>query len=99
MNVLFICSGNSRFGIIPFIKTQGDSLKREGVNIEYFPIKGKGIVGYFKNIKKLKKKIIQGDYDVLHAHYGLCGWISRLTFTGIPIVVSFMGDDLLGDSV
>ena len=33
--------------------------------------------------------------DLIHAHYGYCGWLARLQFQK-PVVVSFMGDDLLG---
>jgi len=98
MKVLFVCSGNSQFGIIPFVKSQGESVKKEGVNLDYFKIKGKGFYGYFKNIKLLKHHLRINKYDLIHAHYGLCGWVSLLTLTKTPIVVSFMGDDLYGDA-
>jgi teichuronic acid biosynthesis glycosyltransferase TuaC len=34
-------------------------------------------------------------YDLIHAHFGLSGWVARCQFR-LPIVVSFMGDDVLG---
>lgn len=34
-------------------------------------------------------------YDLIHAHFGHCGWLARTQFRR-PIVVSFMGSDLLG---
>jgi len=34
-------------------------------------------------------------YDLVHAHFGHCGWLARSQFRR-PIVVSFMGSDLLG---
>ena len=38
--------------------------------------------------------------DVIHAHFGYCGWLAKLatllTLAKKPIVMSFMGDDLLG---
>ena len=56
MKVLFVAGGNSsHFEIPPIIEAQANSLKKNGVEIEYFLIKGKGIIGYLKNIKKLKK--------------------------------------------
>ena len=33
--------------------------------------------------------------DLIHAHYGYCGWLARAQL-GRAVVVSFMGDDLLG---
>ena len=33
--------------------------------------------------------------DVVHAHFGYCGWLARSQVRK-PVVVSFMGDDLLG---
>ena len=50
MKVLFVSSGNSDYGIVPFIRNQGESLKQAGIDIDYFTIIGKGIKGYYKNI-------------------------------------------------
>lgn len=97
MKVLFVTSGNKDFPIIPFIKSQGDSLIKEGIDLDYFLIKGKGIWGYFKNVPNLKKQIKQNDYDIIHAHYGLSGIVAALTFTRLPLVVSYMGSDTYGD--
>lgn len=102
MKVLFVCSGNSSFDterdISPFIRSQGESLKRNGINLDFFSIQGSGIKNYFKHIFILKRFLKKNKYDIIHAHYGLCGWVSLLTFTKIPIIVSFMGDDLYGDA-
>lgn len=96
MNVLFVSSGNSHYGIVPFIKSQGESLKEEGVSIDYFTIQGKGIKGYLNNLKLLKKHLKSKQYDLIHAHYGLIGVLCILTFSGKPIVLSIMGDDAYG---
>lgn len=96
MKVLFVSSGNSHYGIVPFIKSQGESLKKEGVDIDYFTIKGKGFKGYLKNIRPLRKHIKKNNYDLIHAHYGLVGLVCVLTFSGLPIVLSVMGDDAYG---
>ncbi len=97
MKVLFVSSGNSHYGIVPFIKSQGQSLINEGVELEYFTIKGKGVIGYLKNRSKLKKFINNNRIDIIHAHYGLIGLLSVLTFTKIPIILSVMGDDAYGN--
>lgn len=98
MNVLFVCSGNSKFGISPFIKSQGDSLVKKGVKVEYFTIKGKGLFGYLKNIKPLREHLRSGKFDIVHAHYGLCAIVSCMAKAKEKLVVSFMGDDLIGEN-
>ena len=97
MKVLFVSSGNSRYGIVSFIKSQGDSLIKEGVELEYFTIKGKGVIGYLKNIKPLRKCLRKNRFEIIHAHYGLIGLLCLLTFQRVPIVLSVMGDDAYGN--
>lgn len=94
MNVLFISSGNSSYDVVPFIKVQGESIKAEGVHLEYLTIKGKGISGYLKHRSKIKEE--SKKFDVIHAHYGLIGLLVVLSFTRKPIVLSVMGDDAYG---
>lgn len=97
MNVLFIAGGNSKnFDIAPFIKAQGDSLVSSEVDIKYFPIKGKGIIGYLSNILKFRRFLKENPADIIHAHYTLSGWIAVLSLTGKPIVLSLMGSDAYG---
>jgi len=96
MKVLFVSSGNSEYGIVPFIKSQGESLIKEGVNVDFYRIKGKGIIGYLKNIKSLRYYIKQNGYDIIHAHYGLTGLVSILTFSKAPVILSVMGSDAYG---
>ena len=96
MKVLFVCSGNSHYGIVPFIKSQGESLKTKGVELEYFAVIGKGFIGYLKNIRYLKNKIRSKEIEIIHSHYGLAGLLCFLTFTKIPIILSIMGDDAYG---
>ena len=97
MRVLFVASGNSQTGITQLVKRQGASLKINGITITYYPIKGKGFYNYLMNIKALKSHLKINQYDVIHAHYGLCGIISYLARTEEKLVVSFMGDDLIGE--
>jgi teichuronic acid biosynthesis glycosyltransferase TuaC len=97
VKVLFVASGNSWSGLVPFIRNQGESLKKNGIDLDYFIIKGKGPRGYLSAIGKLRQKIKGNNYDIMHAHYGFCGWAGILTFAKIPKVVSFMGTDLFGD--
>ena len=97
MKVLFVVSGNNQYyDVAPFIKSQGDSLEQEGVEISYFPIVGKGISNYLKNVIPLRKYLKSNQVDVIHAHYSLCGWVAVLAAGRIPVILSYMGDDLFG---
>lgn len=95
MRVVFVCSGNSTVGINPIVKSQGDSLIKSGIDIEYFTIQGRGIFGYLKNIYKLKYHLNHNKYDIIHAHYGFCGIISQFARKSEKLIVSFMGEDIL----
>lgn len=96
MRVLFVSSGNTDFGIDPLIVNQGESLKKAGVDLDYFTIKGKGFKGYFSNIPKLKKFIKENDYDIIHAHFVYTGWVAIFSAGKKPIVLSVMGSDAYG---
>lgn len=102
MRVLFVCSGNAKFGtgngIVPFIRSQGDSLKRKGIHLDFFSIKGKGLKNYIRHIYILKKILKKNKYDIIHAHYGLCGIVAYLAGGRESLIVSFMGDDLIGEN-
>jgi hypothetical protein len=97
MNVLFVGSGNRTNGEPSIlIKNQAISLEKKGCKIDFFLIDGKGFWGYLKNIPLLRKKIKSKKYDVIHAHYSLCGFV--LTFSSLFIssskkIVSLMGSD------
>ena len=78
IKVLFISSGNSNAGINPVVHNQGESLKNYGVILEYFPIEGKGLLGYFKNIPLLRSYIKKNNFDILHAHYSFSALIATM---------------------
>ena len=60
MKVLFVSSANktaqygapNNISIITY--KQGEALKQKEIQLEYFGIKEKGLLGYLKNIKKLR---------------------------------------------
>lgn len=100
MKVLFVASGNARgFKLVPFVRAQGESLKKKGIHVSYFPITEKGVTGYFRNISKLKAFINRNPPDIIHAHFTLSGWVAILSRPGVPIVLSLMGDDAYGTYV
>jgi len=96
LNILFISSGTTKFGVVPFIKSQEQSLIDNGVSLDHFLITEGGIKGYYNSIGKLKEQLKAKKYDVIHAHYVYCGWVAVLAFSGIPVVISYMGSDVYG---
>jgi glycosyltransferase involved in cell wall biosynthesis len=100
IKVLFICSGNSKdFEIPPFLNAQGTSLSAKGVTVEYFRLQGKGIKGYLKKVRELRKYLKEHTFHLLHAHYALSGWVAVLAFPSVPIVLSLMGTDAYGEYI
>jgi len=92
LKVLFVASGNHG-APSPVIQNQGDALVSEGVIVDYFLIKGKGIKGYLRNVMPLRKYLKEHKYDAIHAHYSLSAFVASLA--GIkPLVVSLMGSDV-----
>ncbi|MCF8296015.1 MAG: glycosyltransferase family 4 protein [Saprospiraceae bacterium] len=90
--ILIVCSGNYS-SISPFVSEQANSLKEQGCTIEFFPVLGKGVFGYLKNLKGLKNKIIKFNPDFVHAHYGLSGLLA--CFQRIkPVIITYHGSDL-----
>lgn len=96
MKVLVVCAYRSYAKhtdyVAPFIYEQVNSLREEGIEIEYCQIKG-GINGYVKVIKVLKKQINIYQPDVVHAHGGLCGFIATLQSL-CPVVTTYHGSDI-----
>lgn len=95
MNILLVHSGNSvsDSSEYSFVKEQGDALEQMGVNIFYFSIKGKGVLGYLSNIMSLRKNIKQNKINIVHAHYGLSGALCVLQKM-VPVIVTFHGSDI-----
>ena len=72
---------------------QMESLRRLGIEITIQDMQGLPVVKYGPAIPKMWSRL--KNVDLIHAHFGYCGWIGRMQ-SRKPLVVSFMGDDLLG---
>ncbi len=91
MKVLFISSGrNGSVSVI--VKNQGESLKDEGIEIDYFIVKP-GFAGYISSIPRIRRTFKKGKYDLAHSHYSLSGFVAALAGCK-PLVVSLMGSDV-----
>ncbi len=87
MKILIVGSYNAgRFN--PFVVEQAEALKKEGCQIEYYGIKGKGGMGYYYNRGALLKIINEYSPDIIHAHFGLSGLLAVLQ-NKVPVVITF----------
>src|ERR1022692_2751569 len=79
-----------------FVKAQMESLRPFGVEFDVLLINGRESKwNYLRGIRQVRKQLRAKPYDLIHAHFGLSGWVARWQFR-VPIVMSFMGDDVLG---
>ncbi len=96
MKVLFVASGNKAVGQVnSFVRSQYESLEREGLVMRLFPVVGHGVKGYAKAIFALRKVVKQEQPEIIHAHYSTCGFVAWLACMGLrhkpKIVVSILG--------
>lgn len=96
MKILFVCSGISPNKPSPIVLAQGKALSNEHNLVEFFTINRKGIKGYLLESIRLKRFLKNKKYDIIHAHYGLSAITALLAAGARRLVVSFMGDDVLG---
>ncbi len=92
MKVLFVSSGNKKFEDSPIVRIQGESLRKKGVEVDYFYLVGKGLKGYLRNIFRLRSYLKENEFDLVHAHYSLSAIVASLA-SRLPVVASLMGSD------
>lgn len=101
MRILMICPELPRTekpGSMAPTSRQIQSLRDLGLEVETIDMHGVRRWKYLQAIPRARRAI--RHVDLVHAHFGYCGWLAllgrALAFRRIPIVMSFMGDDLLG---
>ncbi len=79
-----------------FVKAQMESLVPWGVRFDVLFVNGRESKwNYLRGAPEVRRRIRDEGYDLIHAHFGLSGWVARWQ-RRVPLVVSFMGDDVLG---
>ena len=79
-----------------FVQGQMESLRPLGVEFDTLFIDGRiSRWNYLRGVRRMRALLRQKRYDLIHAHFGLSGWVARCQL-GVPVVTSFMGDDVLG---
>ena len=94
MKVIFVASGNKAVGTVSaFVRSQYDSLVKEGVEMILFPVVGHGLGGYLKHLAALRRLVRSEHPDIIHAHYSTCGYLASLAALGTKtkVVVSILG--------
>ena len=94
MKVIFIASGNKSVGTVSaFVRSQYESLQREGLDMILFPVIGKGWKSYAKAMIRLHRLVRRQKPDIVHAHYSVCGVVAALATLGTKtkVVVSILG--------
>lgn len=78
-----------------FIASQVESLRALGVATDVEFIDGRRRKWeYVRALPRIRAKLTRGGYDLVHAHYGYSG-VYPLLSHAIPVVVSFLGDDVI----
>jgi glycosyltransferase involved in cell wall biosynthesis len=85
---------NPAFG--SYVRTQAEALKRAGIDIEVLVLKDRHRkLIYPKAIFQLRRRLAQGAFDLIHAHYGFVGMVARTQWK-LPVVTTYHGSDVLG---
>ncbi len=98
MKILFVSSGKKNNQPGPIISSQAESLEKQHLDVQHFTINEKGITGYLKECSRLLHLLKLKKFDIIHAHYGLTAIVCLLARRREKLVVSFMGDDLVGSN-
>ena len=106
MKILIVASDKGNH-FVPFIEEQMAALAQEGIEVERFGIKRKGLWGYLREMPRLCRTIREVRPDLIHAHYGLSGLLAGLARWvygglsplfegegGVPVITTYHGSDI-----
>lgn len=75
-----------------WVRDQVDEVRRRGVEVDLFEF-ARGHNEYLPAARRLRALLRRERFDLVHAHYGLAGWVARLAGAK-PLVVTFHGTDV-----
>jgi teichuronic acid biosynthesis glycosyltransferase TuaC len=85
-----------RPGYAVFVRTQLESVRRAGVEVDLLLIRGRNTkLMYATATYDLRRRLRAARYDVVHAYFSYAGVVARTQWS-VPVVVTYEGDDLLG---
>lgn len=77
----------------PFITEQVKAVQKQDVECQLYGIRGKGLVGYLRQLPGFMRVIRVFKPDLIHAHYGLCGLLANFQ-RKIPVITTYHGSDI-----
>ncbi len=75
-----------------WVRDQVDEVRRRGFEVDLFEF-ARGRDEYLPATRRLRALLRRERFDLIHAHYGLAGWVARLAGAK-PLVVTFHGTDV-----
>jgi len=75
-----------------WVRDQVDEVRRRGIEVDVFEF-ARGRDEYLPATRRLRSLLRGQRFDLVHAHYGLAGWVARLAGAK-PLVVTFHGTDV-----
>ncbi len=75
-----------------WVRDQVDQVRRRGIEVDLFEF-ARGRDEYLPATRRLRSLLRRERFDLVHAHYGLAGWVARLAGAR-PLVVTFHGTDV-----
>ena len=75
-----------------WVRDQVDEVRQRGVEVDVFSFPpGRG--EYLPATRRLRRLLKRERFDLVHAHYGLPGWVAKLAGAA-PLLVTFHGTDV-----
>jgi glycosyltransferase involved in cell wall biosynthesis len=75
-----------------WVRDQVDETRKRGIEVDLFAFPpGRG--EYLPATRRLRALLRRQRFDLVHAHYGLAGWVARLAGAR-PLLVTFHGTDV-----
>ena len=75
-----------------WVRDQVEAMRQLGIEVEVFEFP-RGRREYRLATRRLRRLLKRERFDLVHAHYGLAGWVARLAGAR-PLIVSFHGTDV-----
>lgn len=75
-----------------WVRDQVDEVRARGIEVDLFVFpRGRG--EYLPATRRLRALLRRERFDLVHAHYGLAGWVAKLAGAK-PLIVTFHGTDV-----
>ncbi|MDX6635849.1 MAG: hypothetical protein QOF06_2052 [Solirubrobacterales bacterium] len=75
-----------------WVRDQVDEVRRRGIDVDVFEF-ARGRNEYLPATRRLRSLLRRERFDLVHAHYGLAGWVAQLAGAK-PLIVTFHGTDV-----